>query len=351
QAGHADGLSYVLTKDDPFGAIDLDHCRDKLCSIDVWAQNFMQAAVHSYQEVTPSGEGIRIWGLADGNPINTKFTLDMDGKKIAAELFRRTNKALTITGYTLNPAIHELANVDNVFSWAVVWGERRKAEMIKAAPIGGNGFDGSGCQYSLDEIERIVREGAPPGTNRSDVFHAIIGHYVGCGWQADRIFEHLQQFPGGICSRYVAENRLRQEIDRSAGKYTKAKLPLSGGNGGWAGWEPKAPPRPEPKEAPTLEQPHQESDEADPDIEHNEHDAEVDDDQADDDEVDDDDVEGVPEQDLNLPPLHAHGDPDSRPLKTWLIKQQIPAVGHGLLSGQWGTGKTFVFFDLAASLI
>jgi len=152
QAGHADGLSYVLTKDDPFGAIDLDHCRDKLCSIDVWAQNFMQAAVHSYQEVTPSGEGIRIWGLADGNPINTKFTLDMDGKKIAAELFRRTNKALTITGYTLNPAIHELANVDNVFSWAVVWGERRKAEMIKAAPIRGNGFDSSGCKYGVRRL-------------------------------------------------------------------------------------------------------------------------------------------------------------------------------------------------------
>jgi len=43
EAGYADGLSYVLTKDDPFGAIDLDHCRDMLCSIDFWAQNFMQS--------------------------------------------------------------------------------------------------------------------------------------------------------------------------------------------------------------------------------------------------------------------------------------------------------------------
>src|SRR5215467_4744245 len=108
QAGYADGLSYILTKDDPFGAIDLDHCRDKLCSIDVWAQNFMQAAVNTYQEVTPSGEGIRVWGLAAGDPLNKKFTLKINGKKIAAELFRRTNKALTITGYTLNPTIHEL---------------------------------------------------------------------------------------------------------------------------------------------------------------------------------------------------------------------------------------------------
>ena len=63
QAGHADGLSYILTKDDPFGAIDLDHCRGKLCSIDVWAQNFMQAAVNTYQEVTPPAKGFAFGAL------------------------------------------------------------------------------------------------------------------------------------------------------------------------------------------------------------------------------------------------------------------------------------------------
>ena len=41
---------------------------------------------------------------------------------------------------------------------------------------------------------------------------------------------------------------------------------------------------------------------------------------------------------------------DPRPLKPWLIKHLMPAVGHGLLSGQWGAGKTFVVFDLAAAL-
>jgi hypothetical protein len=182
QAGHADGLSYILTEDDPFGAIDLDHCRDKLCSIDVWAQNFMQAAVNTYQEVTPSGEGVRIWGFVDGDPLNRKFTLEIDGKQIAAELFRRTNKALTITGYRLN-TVHAFANIDKVFDWAIVWGERRKAVAAPEQTTSkGNGFDSSGCRYSIDQIEQIVREGPPPGTNRSDVFHAIVGHYVGCGW-------------------------------------------------------------------------------------------------------------------------------------------------------------------------
>ena len=128
QAGRADGLSYILTGDDPFGAIDLDHCRCTITnSIDVWAQNYLQAAAHTYQEVTPSGEGVRIWGIADGDPLNRKFTLEIDGKTVAAELFRCTNKALTITGYTLDPAIRELGNINNVIKWGLVWGERRKA--------------------------------------------------------------------------------------------------------------------------------------------------------------------------------------------------------------------------------
>jgi hypothetical protein len=121
QAGHADGLSYILTEDDPFGAIDLDHCRCLVThSIDVWAQNYLQAAVHTYQEITPSGEGVRIWGVAAGNPLNRKFTLNIEGKDIAAELFRKTDKALTITGYTLDPAIREFSNIDKVLDWALI---------------------------------------------------------------------------------------------------------------------------------------------------------------------------------------------------------------------------------------
>jgi hypothetical protein len=334
QAGHANGLSYVLTKDDPFGAIDLDHCRDKLCSIDVWAQNFMQAAVHTYQEVTPSGEGIRIWGLAAGDSLNSKYTLEINEKKVAAELFRRTNKALTITGYTLNPDIRNFANIDKVFDWAVIWGERRKAEMIKAtAPTGGNGFDSSGCKYSIDEIEQIVREGAPRGANRSDVFHAIIGHYVGCGWQPERILEHLQQYPDGIGSRYLREDRLEREVARSAAKFAKAELPLPGNS---SGWTQEAPPEPEPpaqeKERP-IDDPELEDD-PDPEVE--------------DEDIDDDEAE--PEHTPGLPPLRRLGDCTGPP-KEWLLKGLAPRVGTGLLGGKRGAGKTFAALDFAGSVM
>jgi hypothetical protein len=332
QAGDADGLSYVLTKDDPFGAIDLDHCRCTITnSIDVWAQNYLQAAVDTYQEITPSGVGVRIWGFADGNPLNRKLTLKIEGKDIAAELFRKTNKALTVTGYTLDPAIRELSNIDKVFDWALVWGERRKAAATKqTASSKGNGFDSSGCKYPIEVIEQIARKGPPPGENRSDVFHATVGHYVGCGWDVDRILEHLQEHPQGIGGRYLAEDRLRQEIERSAKKFAKADLPL---------FEAKALPE---QDRPKREEPVP----AEPNL-----DDDLDDDPGvEDDELDDDDDEEPPQHAPNLPRLYAHGDPDPRPFKPWLVKGLIPQVGHGLMSGQWGAGKTFTFFDLAAAL-
>ena len=49
--------------------------------------------------------------------------------------------------------------------------------------------------------------------------------------------------------------------------------------------------------------------------------------------------------------MFAHGDPDPRPLKRWMIKRLIPVCGHGLLSGQWGTGKTFMALELGASVM
>jgi primase-polymerase (primpol)-like protein len=54
QAGDADGITYMLTEDDPFAAIDLDHCRDaRLCSIDIWAQNFLDTARYNLSSATP----------------------------------------------------------------------------------------------------------------------------------------------------------------------------------------------------------------------------------------------------------------------------------------------------------
>ena len=46
-----------------------------------------------------------------------------------------------------------------------------------------------------------------------------------------------------------------------------------------------------------------------------------------------------------------HGDPDSTPLKEWLVDEMLPRTGLALVAGQWGTYKTFVVLDLSASVM
>jgi hypothetical protein len=362
RARQADGISYILTEDGPFAAIDLDHCRClETYSIDIWAQLFLERGRNTYTEVTPSGTGCRIWGLANGSPLHRKFTLKAGprefepDKLICAELFRRTRKALTITGYRLN-TIRELTDIDRVFDWAVIWGERRKAEAAaaeeaaRAANGGGNGFNNDGCTYSIDQIEHFVREGAPPEVNRSELFHTVVGHYLGSGWDQEKIFEHLQQFPDGIGGRYLSESRLRGEISRSASKYGAAELPWSGESvwtdGGGQQAKAAPAPQPEPVQPPPPPPPPAVSD---PELEDDPVDADLEDPELED-ELEDDDADLDEPEPSDLPQLFMHGSPDPRPLTTWLVKHILPARGHGLLSGQWGTAKTFTAIDLAAAI-
>ena len=146
QAGHGDGVTYVLTKQDGLAAIDLDHCRDVVTgSVDFWAQLMLEQALHSYAEITPSGTGLRIWGTAAGGALHRKFALDT-GENAAVELFRATNKALTISGLDLRQG-RKLGNIDSLMDWCVFFGEKHKpAPTAAAAPTHFNG--GSGLPYS-----------------------------------------------------------------------------------------------------------------------------------------------------------------------------------------------------------
>jgi hypothetical protein len=101
-----------------------------------------------------------------------------------------------------------------------VWAEQHKQKVAKAKGKTGEIINaGSLAQYTIEDIERIVREGAPEGANRSNVFHSIVGHYLGCGWTLEQITEHIGQFTDGIGNRYIAEGRLSGEVRRSAACY------------------------------------------------------------------------------------------------------------------------------------
>src|SRR6516162_8713637 len=347
-AHHADGITFILTPEDELGAFDIDHARDPATgAIREWAQRLLDRAEHAYCEVSPSGSGLRIWGAATGAPIQRQFKLEND---TALELFRRTRKPLTVTGLQLGRC-HEFGNVDQLIERALLWAERHKAAPVPSAGAGTT--IGSGMQLSIEQIEEFVRVSPEPiggQSIRSEVFHIIVGHYAGCGWTPEQIYAHLEQFPDGVGGRYLAEGRLREEIARSLQRlqeYSRRQQQIGPDRTWTADWkvrstpEPEPQPEPEPKpeesELPPWEEPapesEQEQQQQEPELE-----PEL-----------EPDVE--PEPALDLPPMYCHGDPDPRPLKSWLVKGLMSTVGHGLLSGQWGTGKTFLALELAAAVM
>ncbi|MFF9525345.1 bifunctional DNA primase/polymerase [Streptomyces achromogenes] len=60
------GLGFVLSDDDDVVCIDLDHCLNPLTGrLAPWAAAILRDAGATYVEVSPSGDGLHIWGRAD----------------------------------------------------------------------------------------------------------------------------------------------------------------------------------------------------------------------------------------------------------------------------------------------
>jgi primase-polymerase (primpol)-like protein len=149
QAG--DGISYVLTPDDPFAALDIDHVRDSVTgTIESWAQRLLDRAKHAYAEISPSGTGLRIWGSASGESLHRKFSLENGA---ALELFRRTYKPLTVTGLQLGNS-RRLGNIDALVDGAVVWAVQQQHKQQTSRNSKTPFAPGQTSSYSIQEIAR-----------------------------------------------------------------------------------------------------------------------------------------------------------------------------------------------------
>ena len=68
QMAGCDGAGFMLQGLAELAALDCDHCRDPATGrIAPWAEELCERA-QSYVEITPSGEGLRILGIATGLP-------------------------------------------------------------------------------------------------------------------------------------------------------------------------------------------------------------------------------------------------------------------------------------------
>lgn len=285
--GAADGIGFML-HDGPFAAFDLDECRDaETGRIEPWAGEIVAEAA-SYTEITVSGTGLRIIGAAAGPHVHRKQPWPGTGGSV--ETYRKAARYIVVTGLALEGGFAALANIDGIVDRTV---ERLDAEAARKTKAERDRFDfNTDAQRDLPpELDRLIREGVPVG-QRSAQFHHVVGWLKDLNCSVDDIERVLARHPNGIAQKFAG--RLRQEIERCYGK--------TGGHGAgssksWNGNEARGSAKPD------------------------------------------------------ALPLRWHGEPNPNDERAWLVQDLIPQAGKGLLSGQWGSAKTFAALDLGASVM
>ena len=117
ETGKFDGIGYVLTAEQGYICIDLDHCRNpETGDIDQWAKDIIgivEEAGGAYYEVSPSGTGIHLWGrgkLPDNkgihSPMKNRHDIEMYTN---AHYMTVTDKPLNDTALNdIQPAIDKI---------------------------------------------------------------------------------------------------------------------------------------------------------------------------------------------------------------------------------------------------
>lgn len=134
---HLAGIGRVVTDQDKFSGVDLDHCLDPVMHLDSLVDCVVKA-LDSYTEITPSGNGIRIW-ISAKLPPGHKCRGKLGDKQIEIysreRFFTLTGNRLAGTPTTIEPRQAELEQV-----YAGIFGEPPH-ETPKAAPAATDGME------------------------------------------------------------------------------------------------------------------------------------------------------------------------------------------------------------------
>ncbi len=97
QAGRFDGVGFVLCEALPYVCVDLDHCLDRVSGeVQEPAASIvamLEEAGGTYMEISPSGEGLHLWGVYDGALPGGKTGIHKNGIEIY-----RDKRYMTVTG-------------------------------------------------------------------------------------------------------------------------------------------------------------------------------------------------------------------------------------------------------------
>lgn len=122
------GIGFLLTEEDDLIAWDLDHClNSKTGELEQWALNIVNT-LNSYTEITPSGEGLRVF---------TKGKLPVSGRKKGPVECYQTLRFITVTG-NLYPGYPTEINANSIELFTEVFEkkpEKKSASSSKTPDI------------------------------------------------------------------------------------------------------------------------------------------------------------------------------------------------------------------------
>lgn len=310
RSGKCDGIGFCL-QGSAIAAFDIDKCRDRETGhIAPEAMKIVDGAV-SYTEISPSGTGLRVIGYAAD--IKKHRRQRLPNSEVEVESYADATRYITITGNPLPGTWPNLADITSVMTGLVAELDGVKQEELKVEPKQegakaeeqreGNAFDFDSARRQDDFLTRelvlLIENGPQPTADHSNEFHHAVCWLADCGWSAARIEAYIAGKPI-VPTRYA--KRLTGEIARSLHK--RSTKP-SGDARAKADWSQSGGAQ---------------------------HD----------------------QTSQRMPPpfeLQWHGQQSNRKPREWLVENLIPKAHTGILSGQWGTFKTFNALDLAASVM
>lgn len=108
QSSTGDGLGFVLSGDG-IVCIDLDHCIED-GRVASWAADILEKAKDTYIEVSPSGTGLHIWGMAD---VSRGRVLRQGSSQV--EIYG-SGRYITVTGSRFGQSPSQLGDLSSLIS-------------------------------------------------------------------------------------------------------------------------------------------------------------------------------------------------------------------------------------------
>ena len=105
-----DGLGFALGNG--FACIDLDHCYDSRNHLKPWAKALLAYTPATFVEISPSGDGLHIWGHAAAMP-GVRIRRD----DVNIEIYSR-DRYMTVTGRAHRASTRALADITGLIDFA-----------------------------------------------------------------------------------------------------------------------------------------------------------------------------------------------------------------------------------------